>query len=260
MIDIRLIFKIIVCFFVCVVHSLCIQSYVIWRIENAIISNVYYDLSGYGSMNVTTKDAKVIDKSIKFSDVKAWFDNNVKSKSQEKGASSFVANGPSQEYQLDLMFIKHLKDQDYEIAMRCIDVLTKYCVIAIIKSNNKSELPLGFIECTNKMGKPPKVVYTNGEVGVRNTGIFQKNFNDNHITYVAAKSQPIVAERMILTFKEMLDKKIEPNMQWVDLIYSILLTYDKLMHSATGLTPTEAREPSNKLEAYVNMKLKSTTQ
>ena len=29
------------------------------------------------------------------------------------------------------------------------------------------------------------------------------------------------------------------------------------MHSATGLTPKEARNPSNELEAYVNMKLKA---
>ena len=43
-----------------------------------------------------------------------------------------------------------------------------------------------------------------------------------------------------------------------DLIHPILLTYNsKLVHSATGLTPKEARDPSNELEAYANMKLKA---
>ena len=113
------------------------------------------------------------------------FDGHVKSKSQVKGTNSFVANGPYQEYELDLMFIKHLADQDYEMAILCIDAFTKYCVIVIIKSNNESELALGFIGCMNKMGKPPKVVCTDGEACIRNSGLFQKCFNENHITYVA---------------------------------------------------------------------------
>ena len=73
---------------------------------NAMIFKVDYDLSGYGSMNETTKGAKAIDKSINLIDVKEWFDSRVKSKSQVKGANSFVARGPYQEYQLDLMVIK----------------------------------------------------------------------------------------------------------------------------------------------------------
>ncbi|MFM7982037.1 MAG: hypothetical protein ACKPKO_22230 [Candidatus Fonsibacter sp.] len=38
--------------------------------KNEIISKVYYDLCGYGSMNETTKDAKEGDKTITFKDVK----------------------------------------------------------------------------------------------------------------------------------------------------------------------------------------------
>ena len=61
-----------------------------------------------------------------------------------------------------------------------------------------------------------------------------------------------------MTFKEMLDKRIKPNMQWADLIYPILLTYNnKLVQSPTGLTPQEARDPPNELEAHVNMILKA---
>ena len=44
-----------------------------------------------------------------------------------------------------------------------------------------------------------------------------------------------------------------------DLIYPIFLTYsNKLVRSAIGLTPKEARDPSNELEAHVHMKLKAT--
>ena len=80
-----------------------------------------------------------------------------------------MANVPYQEYQLDLLFIKHLPDQNYDMAMLCTDPFTKYCAIVPIKSKNESELALGFIECMNNMGKPPKVVYTDGEMGIRNS-------------------------------------------------------------------------------------------
>ena len=44
----------------------------------------------------------------------------------------------------------------------------------------------------------------------------------------------------------------------IDLIYPILLTYNnKLVHSATEMTPKEATKPENELNAYVNMKLKA---
>ena len=54
----------------------------------------------------------------------------------------------------------------------------------------------------------------------------------------------------------MLGKKIKDGQQWVDLILPILLTYNnKLVHSSTGLTPKEARLPSNELTTYVNISL-----
>ncbi|MFM7980590.1 MAG: hypothetical protein ACKPKO_14855, partial [Candidatus Fonsibacter sp.] len=77
----------------------------------------------------------------------------------------------------------------------------------------------------------------------------------------ATKSHPIFAERMILTFKTMLDKRIKPGQQWTDLIFPILLTYNnKLVPSATGLTPKDARLPSNELTAYVSMSLQAKHQ
>ena len=53
-------------------------------------------------------------------------------------------------------------------------------------------------------------------------------------------------------------KKTKPNMQWTDLIYPIQLTYNnKKVHSSTGLTPNEARKPSNELESFINMKMRA---
>ena len=45
--------------------------------KNDIISKIYFDKSGYGSMKTTLDDARKIDKSIKINDVKQFFNNNV---------------------------------------------------------------------------------------------------------------------------------------------------------------------------------------
>ena len=66
-----------------------------------------------------------ITKSIKYIDVQEWLDKNVNNKSQTKGANSAVANGPYQEYELDLLCINHLPDQNYKMATLCIDAFTK---------------------------------------------------------------------------------------------------------------------------------------
>ena len=56
----------------------------------------------------------------------------------------------------------------------------------------------------------------------------------------------------------MLDKRIKPSQQWTDLIYPILLTYNnKLIHSATEMTPKEATQNQKELNPNVNIKLKA---
>ena len=57
------------------------------------------------------------------------------------------------------------------------------------------------------MGHKPEVIYTDGETGIRNSGVFQKYFDENYITYIPTKTHPYFAERMIRTFREMLDTR-----------------------------------------------------
>ena len=44
------------------------------------------------------------------------------------------------------------------------------------------------------------------------------------------------------------------NVQWTDLIYQIMLTYNnKLIHSSTGFTPNEARKNKNEIDVKMNL-------
>ena len=91
-----------------------------------------------------------------------WMDENTKRKKQAYGPKSFVANGPHHAYQLDLMFTQHLEDQQYDTAMVCIDAFSTYAAVAIIQGKTESDL-----------AKPSQTVYTDGETGIRNSGLFQ---------------------------------------------------------------------------------------
>jgi hypothetical protein len=53
--------------------------------KNEIISKIYNDPFGFGSINKTLDEAKQVDKSITIDDVKDWFRKNVEKKNQLKG-------------------------------------------------------------------------------------------------------------------------------------------------------------------------------
>ena len=63
---------------------------------NEIISRVDRNLNTYCALKATTKEAKAIDNSIKFSDVQEWLGKRVKNKSKVEGTNSCLAHGPYQ--------------------------------------------------------------------------------------------------------------------------------------------------------------------
>ena len=79
------------------------------------------------------------------------------------GQNSFIAPGPIHEYQIDLLFIKYMEDQEYEGGMMCIDVFAKYVVFVPPAGKTEGDLFHGILECVAKMGHRPKVLYVDAE-------------------------------------------------------------------------------------------------
>ena len=73
--------------------------------KDKIISEIYYDQAGFGSLKTTLVDNKKKDPSITMQDVKEWFQENVEKKKQLSGYNSFIAPHVLYEFQLDLFFI-----------------------------------------------------------------------------------------------------------------------------------------------------------
>jgi len=228
-----------------------------------IVSKIYNDPSGFGNIKTTFDDAKKIDKSITIDDVKDWFSKNVDKKSQLKGMNSFVAPHPYYEYQLDLFFINDLENQKFKIGMTMIDIFTKFACVVPIASKSEGDVAAGLLECLEKMGHKPEIIYSDDETSLSTTAT-QTYFKEHNIKHVITRSHAWFIERFIRTFKDMLYKRIaaskDDNIQWTSFIYPILLTYNhKLTHSAIGHTPVQARDKKNELNIHLKMELNKKT-
>ena len=97
--------------------------------KQKMISDIYYDKSGYGSKGITLKDARQKNKTITMSDVNEFFKKNGEEKRKMRGQNSFVAPHSFSEFQLDLCFISKndLENQKFRIGLILIDIFSKNC-------------------------------------------------------------------------------------------------------------------------------------
>ena len=200
-------------------------------------------------------------------DVEDFFRKNVEIKRKQRGQNSFVAPHNNHTYQLDLFFISSEDietTQKFRAGLVMIDVLSKYAVVVPIKSKTPPDIIAGTMEGLQKMKAKPKMIYTDDERGIASAE-FKEYVDGENIELYRTRNHPAFAERFIRTFKDKLFKRVEndekkgkENIQWTDYIFEIMLTYNnKDVHSATGLTPNEARKEKNEFTAKLNVSVKA---
>ena len=179
-----------------------------------------------------------------------------------KGFSSCIAPHQNNEYQGDLLFINGIPNQDFKLGMLMIAVFLKYMTVIPMKSKAEGNIASAILEGFQKMDGHPKILYTDDEPSL--STIAMKNyFNEKNITHVITRSHANFAERAIRTFKDSLYKRVDnakdDKVQWVDFVFEIGLTYNnKLVHSTTGMTPSDARLKKNELDVWINTMRNST--
>ena len=225
--------------------------------KDAILSKIYFDPAGYGSINQTLKEAKAYDNTITYDYVKDWISRHTERKTNLSGFNSFIASGPHEEYQMDLMFFTDLKDPDYSIALLVVDIFSKFTVVVPVKSKTIPDVAVAIEQAMKKMQGKPQTIYSDNE-GAFVSNEIQKYFKDNGIRHLTTTSHAPVAERQIRTIKAMIYKRYEHEPKpWHELLYPVLLTYNhKLVHPVTKFTPVEAMKPQNKFTIKLNLELK----
>jgi hypothetical protein len=236
--------------------------------KNEIISKVYHDPGGYGSIKETFQDAKKNDKTITLFDVKKWIESNTQRKQNLAGFNSYVAPKPFFEYQVDIFFTgdwdtsEEVKAKQIKPAgMVIIDVFTKYIVVIPLDGKNTEQVSLGIVEGFHKMGHKPEVMCTDDESAFSSEAI-QKYLSDNNIKHIVVRNHPHIAERAIRTMKNLIyDRLKNTDKQWTDadVLYASVLKYNnKMIHTSTKMTPSEAIKPGNQIKVKVNLEMRAS--
>ena len=231
--------------------------------KGKVINDIYFNEAGYGSVKTTYADARLKDKRITLKYVQEWFSKNVGNKKQPGGTNSFVAPGAFYEFQIDLFFINDLEGQKFKIGMVCIDIFSKFAAVVPIMSKDTGDVAAGVLECINKMGRKPEIIYTDDEAALSTTAL-RDYFEKQKIKHYITRKHAAFAERFIRTFKAALYKRIDSpgksnkNPQWTDLVYQVMLTYNnKSVHSSTKKIPADASKDTHQVDVKANLEIRA---
>jgi len=224
-----------------------------------VIKDVYYSDQGFGSIKTILKDAREIDPTITYDDVKKWKDKNVDRLKPMKGQNSYIAPEAGYEFQVDLFHYDFEQPKNPMVplyGLLAIDSFSKYVHIVPIDRKLVSHWKRALNEVFEVMGKP-KVIYSDPDASILSTDMV-KFLKDKNIDLITTLEHAPIAERAIRTIKSELDKRIKHEVKWwTKVLPDVLKKYNnKMEHSGTGMTPNEARKEENDFEARTNMEIK----
>ncbi len=163
--------------------------------KDKLINDIYFEESGYGSVKTTYADARLKNNKITLKYVQEWFTKNVGNKKQPGGSNSFVAPGAFYEFQIDLFFINDLEEQKFKVGMVCIDIFSKFAAVVPIMSKDTGDAAAGIIESLQKMGRKPKILYTDDEAAL-STSALKTYFEEQKINHYITRKHAAFAERL----------------------------------------------------------------
>ena len=140
--------------------------------------------------------------------INGLFRKKVAKKRMPVGQNSFIASHSAYEYQMDLFCINDLEEQKLKVGMLMIDIFDKFMHVVPIKSKQEGDVASGMIECLNRMGKKPQIIFTDDE-GALNKEAIQKYLKDENIEHHRTRAHPNSCERAIRAFKDMLYRRDE---------------------------------------------------
>ena len=140
--------------------------------------------------------------------LKNFFRTNVEEKRKMRGQNSHIPPYSFFEFHFDLLFINHFPDQKLKVGAIMTDVFSKFLVVAPIKSTKEGDVASGVIECLNKMGGKPKLLYTDDEPALSSNSI-QQYLKEENIQHHRTRGHANSGERAVRTFKDALYKRVE---------------------------------------------------
>ena len=233
-------------------------------VKNQTLREVYYGENGFGSTANTYKDAHRINPSITYDYVKEWLGNQsiIQTRKKDSSFNSYVADHPLQQVAIDLADYSKSKEHNdgYSYIFLAIDYFSKWIVAIPIKTKQGVDLVEALKKLLNDMGKFETLV--SDQEGGTNTPDFIKILNENKIRHIITSKPNGMVERAIKTIKDLIHTRIVglklEHERWIDLLPKVVQLYnEKHVHSTISMTPRQAKDPSNRLQVYLNIRKKA---
>ena len=199
------------------------------------------------------------DISITINDVRKYL-NKLKHRQVQfkyKGFNSFMSPHPLFEIELDLIDLtKKAEENDgYRYALVAIDNFTKYAWAVPIKTKQPSDLVNAFSEVLDKIGIP-KQIYSDFE-GSMQSDEFIMLLNKHKIKHITTIAGAHGVERFNRTLKTNIQIRLDAmgldRDKWLEQLKPVINKYNNTSHSTIGMSPNEARKPSNEIVVKWNL-------
>ena len=151
-------------------------------------------------------------------------------------------------------FVTH--NNGYKYILCIIDVFSKFAWCVPLKNKTGETILTELLKVIKDSGREPEKIWVD-----KGSEFYNKNFkawakSKNIVIYSTyGESKSVVVERFIRTLKDMFNPifTLKNTRDWVSILPEVLKKYNNSEHSSIGMTPTEASDPANAVEALTNL-------
>lgn len=231
---------------------------------NNVLSSIYYDTSkpgSYGGVESLFKEAVKVDSTLTRKKVKDWLEGQLVYTLNKQARRHFkrnpvIAEHINENFQADLVDMQEFAkyNNGYRYILTVIDVFSKHAWAIPIKNKQASSVRDSMKEILKNV-IPYKVQTDRGKEF--DNELFRKLMDDYEINFFMTKNKEIkcsIVERFNRTLKNKLHKyftKIGKG-RYIDVLDSILKSYNKSYHRSIKMAPIDVRE-HNEEEVFENL-------
>ena len=172
---------------------------------------------------------------------------------KRRGDISFVAEGPLQQFQIDLIYMsKSWFNNGFKYIFACIDVFSKKADMIPLKDREQTTTTKAFEKILNNIGIPKTIYSDQGSEFKNNT--FQKLLDKHNIQIIFALGHAPFVESFNKTMKNRMMKymKLKNTSNWSKIMSPVLDAYNNSPHSTTKIAPNKVNK-DNEIQVSMNI-------
>ena len=172
---------------------------------------------------------------------------------KRRGDISFVAEGPLQQFQIDLIYMsRSWFNNGFKYIFACIDVFSKKADMIPLKDREQTTTTKAFEKILNNIGIPKTIYSDQGSEFKNNT--FQKLLDKHNIQIIFALGHAPFVESFNKTMKNRMMKymKLKNTSNWSKIMSPVLDAYNNSPHSTTKIAPNKVNK-DNEIQVSMNI-------